>query len=433
MNAPTKNQLVTSVAFHDMRIPFPQDVMELGIDNIGWKVLQEATFPSAKTATAIIMAITYCRKRNLDIFKRPVHIVPMWSSAAGKTIETVWPSISELRTTAFRTGQYGGIEEAEFGPTETVEFEGTPTRGTDKTKKKATVTFPTWCRMTVTRMLDGVERKFVGPKVYWREAYARISDTDVPNDQWQKRPFGQIEKCAEAAALRRAFPEEIGNEYSAEEMEGQRIIENAAPAPALPPTPPEDPPAKKRPPVIEEAEYSEADTGPDFTAICDDFEAATKACETFDLLDEHMDQIEPHMNGMPQALRTRCQNAYEAAQERLQKAAAIEAENDKDAKERARAAAEAATVSKAPPPPPSDDDFPGDRPSKDDAPAPSADYVARDAQLAENGDADAETRVMARAKAARGVAAFKRWVGGLSQEEAAIVTAMPDYRDLAGL
>jgi len=38
---------------------------------------------------------------------------------------------------------------------------------------------------------------------------------------WAKRPRGQLEKCAEAAALRRAFPEEIGNEYAAEEVEGQ--------------------------------------------------------------------------------------------------------------------------------------------------------------------------------------------------------------------
>ena len=37
---------------------------------------------------------------------------------------------------------------------------------------------------------------------------------------WLKRPRGQIEKCAEAAALRSAYPEEIGNEYVPEEMAG---------------------------------------------------------------------------------------------------------------------------------------------------------------------------------------------------------------------
>ncbi len=31
-----------------------------------------------------------------------------------------------------------------------------------------------------------------------------------PNKMWKQRPYGQIGKCAEAAALRRAFPEEIG-------------------------------------------------------------------------------------------------------------------------------------------------------------------------------------------------------------------------------
>ena len=43
----------------------------------------------------------------------------------------------------------------------------------------------------------------------------------MPNHVWERRPDGQLEKCAEAAALRRAFPEELGNEYTAEEMEGQ--------------------------------------------------------------------------------------------------------------------------------------------------------------------------------------------------------------------
>lgn len=37
---------------------------------------------------------------------------------------------------------------------------------------------------------------------------------------WKKRPYGQLSKCAEAQALRKAWPE-IGQQPTAEEMEGK--------------------------------------------------------------------------------------------------------------------------------------------------------------------------------------------------------------------
>jgi phage recombination protein Bet len=156
----------------------------------------------------------------------------MWSSAAGKMIETVWPGIAELRTTAFRTGQYAGMSEPEFGLPLEMTFSGAATRGKHKGQERSTtLKFPEWCRVTITRELNGKERSFVGPKVYWIEAYAKWADTDVPNEMWASRAVGQLEKCAEAGALRRAFPEEIGNDLTAEEMAGQRIIDGAPLAP----------------------------------------------------------------------------------------------------------------------------------------------------------------------------------------------------------
>lgn len=215
------------VQFQAPRLPYHDLIEErFDVDKGAWKVLVESVFPAAKTPDAVVMALSYCKRRNLDIFKRPVHIVPMYSAATGGYVETVWPGISELRTTAFRTGQYAGCNETEFGPDLVRAFEGTVGRGQYEQTKKIEVSFPEWGRMTVWRMVSGVRVPFVGPKVYWLETYGKIGKSDLPNDMWAKRPRGQLEKCLEAAALRKAFPEEIGNELTAEEMAGQTIIDN---------------------------------------------------------------------------------------------------------------------------------------------------------------------------------------------------------------
>lgn len=241
--------------FQPPRLPYHPAISErFQIDKSSWKALVEAIYPSAKTTDSVVMALSYCKARKLDIFKKPVHIVPMWDAKAnngdGGFIETVWPGISEIRTTAFRTGQYAGCDEAEFGPDVEKTFLGQKDKWENRRKVgtetvEVTVSFPEWSRITVYReMAGGKICKFVGPKVYWVESYASQGKVDVPNTMWSDRPIGQIEKCAEAAALRRAFPEEIGNQLTAEEMEGRRVdgdfggAEIFEPAKRQPPKPP---------------------------------------------------------------------------------------------------------------------------------------------------------------------------------------------------
>ena len=226
MNAQTqaKPEAGAVVVFQQPRLPYHDAIKErFGVDRSGWKALVEAIYPSAKTSDAVVMALSYCRARGLDPFKRPVHIVPMWDSKSGGYVETVWPGIAELRTTAFRTKQYAGCDQAEFGPTIKKEFSGRVKVKGNWEDKTVTVEFPEWCRMTVYRELGGRVCKFVGPKVKWLESYATIGNSDLPNDMWQTRPEGQLEKCAEAAALRKAFPEELGNDLTAEEMAGRSL------------------------------------------------------------------------------------------------------------------------------------------------------------------------------------------------------------------
>lgn len=179
-----------------------------GIDRASWKALVEAVFPNATSIDSVILALSYCKARRLDPMKRNVHIVPIWDRKQKCMVDTIWPGIGELRTTAFRTGEYAGRGETVFGPDVT------------QVVGKKEITFPLWAQITVKRFIKGTIVEFCGPRVYWLETYATYSrEDDSPNEMWSSRPRGQIDKCAEAAALRCAFPEEIGGEYIPEEVQ----------------------------------------------------------------------------------------------------------------------------------------------------------------------------------------------------------------------
>lgn len=199
------------------RLPYHEKLLtKYNIDSEEWKALVESVWPAAQDPGVVVMAIAYCRARNLDPLKRVVHIVPIYDKERKRMVETVWPGIAELRTTAFRVKDrpYAGHDPATFGPLKTEQI------------GSAEVTFPEWCQLTVYRKIDGERVPFPGPTVYWLETYAMKGGKErdgTPNAMWLKRPRGQLEKCAEAAALRSAFPEEIGGELAAEEMHGQTL------------------------------------------------------------------------------------------------------------------------------------------------------------------------------------------------------------------
>lgn len=211
MNAPATPNLPA-------RLPIPQAALSIGVDRGQWAVLTDAIFPSARTPEAIVLAVNYCRARGLDVFKRPVHIVPVWNSQLRREVETVWPGINETQVTAARTGQWAGMDAPRWGPDQDGYFCGVDPRS--KEKMDATVIYPEWCELTVYRLVGGMRCAFT-ETVYWLEAYAGQKGTAVPNAMWQKRPHGQLHKCAKAASLRAAFPE--AGDYTAEEMEGKTV------------------------------------------------------------------------------------------------------------------------------------------------------------------------------------------------------------------
>ncbi|WP_439234921.1 phage recombination protein Bet [Lonepinella koalarum] len=187
-------------------------ITERKIDDATWTTLQNSVFPGAK-AESILLAIDYCKARKIDILKKPCHIVPMQVTLSGQKDNNgydkkVWrdvimPGIYEQRITAFRTGQMAGQDEPVFG--ENIEYLG--------------VIAPEWCRVTVYRFING-ERCAFSHTEYFVEACSttKKDGSYKANAMWTKRPRGQLAKCAEAGALRKAFPDELGGVITADEV-----------------------------------------------------------------------------------------------------------------------------------------------------------------------------------------------------------------------
>lgn len=178
-------------------------------------VLSSSLYPGA-SHDSIRMVLGYCRASGFDPMQKPVHIVPMWDSKAGQMRDVVMPGIGLYRTQAARSG-CAGVTEPDFGP------------DVSETLGGQQITFPAWCRVTVKRRLATGEVVEFAAKEFWKENYAVKGGKEksiAPNAMWTKRPYGQIAKCAEAQALRKAFPE-VGAAPTADEMDGKTLNEYA--------------------------------------------------------------------------------------------------------------------------------------------------------------------------------------------------------------
>lgn len=182
-------------------------------------VLQTSLYPGA-AMPSIKMVVAYCRASQLDPMQKPVHIVPMWDKNSKSMRDVIMPGVGLYRTQAARSGEYAGMSEPEYGPDVYEKIGGVE------------MTYPKWCKVIVRRLLpNGIIVDFPAVE-YWRENYATAGkDSEAPNAMWKKRPYGQIAKCAEAQALRKAFPE-IGSQPTAEEMEGKEFGGPVEQAPA---------------------------------------------------------------------------------------------------------------------------------------------------------------------------------------------------------
>jgi phage recombination protein Bet len=243
-----------------------------GIDAAQWSTLTNSLFPGANP-DSVLMVVDYCRARKLDPLKKPCHIVPIWVKGAngqgGGMRDVVMPGIYEYRTTAQRTGQYMGRTRFEHGPP--TEFAG--------------VTAPEWAEVTVYRWHPASSTRIEFPaRVYFREVCATRKDGGA-NDRWSRAPVQMLEKCAEAAALRAAFPDELGGEHVVEEIEGRTFeAEHAPPPPPPPPPAPEGDSAVITAGQLKVLKRKLDDAGLDYAGLASEFGVPTIEALRFDQL-----------------------------------------------------------------------------------------------------------------------------------------------------
>jgi phage recombination protein Bet len=131
-----------------------------------------------------------CRTRGLNPEARHIYFIKVGGRAS------IVLSIDAYRLIAQRTGSYAGIHPVEF------QF------ATDSGK-------PVKATITVQKFVQGQVRDF-SATAYFSEFYK--PSRDGKKSLWDTMPLTMLEKCCEAKALRKAFPEELSSYYIREEM-----------------------------------------------------------------------------------------------------------------------------------------------------------------------------------------------------------------------
>jgi phage recombination protein Bet len=189
------------------------------------EVLQHSLYPGAKIES-IKLVLGYCKAAGLDPMQKPLHIVPMRTKIGSNPDgsdklgyrDVIMPGVNLYRTQAAGTRAYLGMTAPKFGPMRKLMVRG---EGGNLIELDG-FEFPESCEITVYRDVDGRRAEFTAIE-FWEENYAtKDKNSDVPNDMWRRRPRGQLAKCTEAQALRKAFPERTGAP-TAEEMAGKPL------------------------------------------------------------------------------------------------------------------------------------------------------------------------------------------------------------------
>lgn len=152
--------------------------------------------------------VAIAEARGLNPIAGECYFVKRYDSEKQTMVWAVQASIDSFRISAEKTGLYAGQDEPEY------EYDDAGKLRLARVKVY---------RRDWTRPAIGVAR--------WDE-YVQTKKDGTPARFWTRMPHNQLAKCAEALAMRKAFPKVFANIYAKEEMQQAEGEEQTGEAPA---------------------------------------------------------------------------------------------------------------------------------------------------------------------------------------------------------
>lgn len=170
---------------------------EVAVMNLDREKIELIKQTVAKGATDIELELFLhaCKRTGLDPLMKQIYAIKRWSTTDQREVMSFQTGIDGLRLIADRTGKYAGSSDAIF----------------EEQNGK-----PIMAQVTVLKIIEGEKCAFTASARF--EEYVQKNRQMQPTSMWAKMPYLMLAKCAEAQALRKAFPMELSSVYTNEEM-----------------------------------------------------------------------------------------------------------------------------------------------------------------------------------------------------------------------